>query len=66
MSSGSRSRRARLLEFLLCVVKRFGFEAEGRGRPLVRDEEELELELLERRELSVEVKASVVEEEISL
>lgn len=48
------------------MVKRFGFEAEGRGRPLVRDEEELELELLERRELSVEVKASVVEEEISL
>jgi hypothetical protein len=59
--SSSRSRRARFLLFLLWAVKRSGLE-EGRARP--PDVRELEVEDA-KREDSWEVKARVVEEEIS-
>jgi hypothetical protein len=60
-ASSSRSRRARFLLFLLWVVNRSGLE-EGRARPLVVRKLELDDA---RREESWDVKARVVEEEIS-
>ncbi len=62
--SSSRSRRARFLLFLLWAVNRSGLD-EGRVRPLDVREVELEDEDA-RREESCEVKARVVDEEISL
>ena len=56
------SAAARLRAFLLCEVKMEGLVLEGRGRAVVV----LWGRVLERREVSWEVNAKVVEEGISL
>ena len=61
--SSSKSRAARFFAFLLCEVKISVFVFEGRGRPA---DVGLEEEVVVRRLESVDVKARLVDEEISL